>query len=724
VTAGWIYAERVSTLKEAPELDTMTARVFGDITLDRERRRVRSGNDTIHLGKLTFELLLLLVDAAPRVVTFDEIAQKLWRGRPVSAETVRQRVKLLRKALGEDPANPRYIRVVRGHGYRLIPDVVPVEAPRPERLARLPNAAAASLLATVAIIAIAAALALSRPGTENGSSVNGQTAAAEGSDYRTVIAVLPLENLSPNAADTTLVDGIHSDVITQLSKIDSLRVISRSSVMDYRQTSKNASQIGRELGVKTVLEGSVQQIGNEVRINARLIDTTTGEHLWAEVYDRELTTENVFAIQSEMATSIASALRASLTPDDLERLARVPTRNAKAHSHYLVGIDRLREGNNTTAHSRAAEAFEAAVAEDPDFALAWAALAHAYSAMYFFVDHTEARREMARNAVDRASAIDADLPETHLARGYYYYQCAGEFAHALEEWEIAERGTPGDSRVHMARAYLYRHIGNYREAAKNLELATALDPRNVENLVVQFETLGYLHEYDEALRYADRVIAIGPDRPQGYVQKYVVSLWRSGDGAAALEALDSGPREFAVPHLRWAAYLYERDYEAALHVLTKYDLKTLDQRALYRPKDWYFGVTHELLGNADLAASHYRAAREEAERALARRPQDARVMISLADILARQGAHDDAADLAARGLDAIPESVPMPQRYSVHLNAIRALTAAHDYDRGIVELERFLEKPNPWSLTGLLLDPRLEALGTDPRVRALAHKYR
>jgi len=721
VTAGCVGAGRVSDLINESELDTMTACVFGDITFDRARRRVHRGETSIRLGKLTYELLLLLISAAPRVVTHEEIAEHLWRGRRVTAETVRQRIKLLRKALADNPAHPRYIRVVRGHGYQLIPDVLEIEASRPPRLARVSRATAGGLLGAVAALAIAVAIIVIRPPANDGlGPTYGSMAVTDVARTRNSVAVLPFENLSRTPDDAYLVDGIHGDVITQLAKVASLRVISRASVTEYRGNSKNATQIGRELDVATILEGSVQRAANDVRINVQLTDTTTGAAIWAELYDRELTPENVFSIQNEMAASIASALRATLTPDDLARLGHVPTQNAKAYSHYLVGINQLRQADNMTDHTKAAEAFEAAVGEDPEFALAWAALAHAYSAMYFFVDHTDARRDMARMAVDRASAIDADLPETHLARGYYYYQCAGEFARALEEWEIAERDIPGDSRIHMARAYLYRHIGNYTEAAKNLELATALDPRNVENLAVQFETLGYLHEYDEALRYADRVIAIGPDRPQGYVQKYVVSLWRSGDGAAALEALDSGPREFAVPHLRWAAYLYERDYEAALHVLTKYDLKTLDQRALYRPKDWYFGVTHELLGNADLAASHYRAAREEAERMLARRPQDARVMVALADILARQGAHGDAADLAARALDAIPESVPMPQRYSVHLNAIRALAAAEDYDTSFVELEKFLAKSNPWSLAGLLRDPRLGTLASDPRVLALA----
>ena len=703
--------------------DTLEPCVFRDVTVDPVRRRVARGETTIELGKLTFELLLLLVDAAPRVVTYDEIADTLWRGRPVTPETVRQRVKLLRRALSDNPANPRYIRLVRGHGYQLIPDVVPIEPNRPSRLARPSLATAGGLLSLLVILATVAAFVVGRPTPDTPmDSTDGRTI-AEVPVNENFIAVLPFERLSPDTTDANFVDGVHNDVITQLSKIESLRVISRSSVMEYRQTSKSASQIGRELGVTTVLEGSVQGVGDQVRISVQLTDTESGAHLWAELYDRELTAENVFAIQSEMAAAVASALRATLTPDEVERLEHVPTRNSKAYSHYLLGVSQLRQADNTIDYSKAAEAFEAAVDEDPGFALAWAALGHAYSSMYFFVDKTEARRELARIAIDRASAIDPDLPDTHLARGYYYDQAVGDYARALEEWAIAERGMPGDSRIHMARAYLHRHIDDFEEAARNLDLASALDPRNVETLFVQFSTLSNLHRYDEALRYADRIIAIRPDRPLGYRLRSITPIWNSGDGVAAIAALDSGPREFGLPHQRWNAYLFQRDYDAALNALETFNVETRDVRGYYRPKDWYYGVTYEFLGEADLAARHYEAAREEAERELERRPRDARVLVGQADIVARQGAHDEAVGLALRALEAMSESVPMPQRYWTHLNIIRALVAAQDYDRAIVELEQFLEDINPWSLRGLLRDPRLEAIRDDERVVALRGQY-
>jgi TolB-like protein len=191
------------------------------------------------------------------------------------------------------------------------------------------------------------------------------------------IAVLPLANRSANEADAFFVDGMHDDILTHVSKIRSLKVISRTSVMDYRDTKKNMKTIGRELGVATILEGGVQRSGSQVRINVQLIDAETDEHLWAEIYDRKLTAENLFSIQSEIATAIADALRASLSPEEQDRLATVPTQNLAAYEAYLLGKQRMAKPS-IVALEEATVYFEQAIEFDPDFALAYVGLADAY----------------------------------------------------------------------------------------------------------------------------------------------------------------------------------------------------------------------------------------------------------------------------------------------------------------------------------------------------------
>lgn len=249
-----------------------------------------------------------------------------------------------------------------------------------------------------------------------------ETASAHSDEAVTVtgrsIAVLPFQNLSTDPENATFADGIHDDLLTQLAKISSLKVISRTSVLEYRNSPKNMRQIGQELGVATILEGGVRRAGDTIRFNVQLIDAETDGHLWVETYDRQLTAENVFAIQREMATSIAEALQTTLSPAETARLAEVPTQNLEAYNFYLSGNDYIKRPDNLTAYSLAAQQYQRAVVEDPDFALAWAALARSHAGVYFFrVDASDSRREAARQAIERAFSLDANLPEAHLAMG-------------------------------------------------------------------------------------------------------------------------------------------------------------------------------------------------------------------------------------------------------------------------------------------------------------------
>jgi len=571
---------------------------FSDITLDTARRRVRRGATNIRLGKLTYELLVLLVEAAPRVVTQEEVAKRLWGGRAATQDTIRQRVKLLRKALSDDPDQPRYFSVVRGQGYRLIPDVEPlsIEPPTSDRVR-------GRLLVAGIMLLVAAPLSLiywGDLGTRSG--IEGPGLPALSSPPERSIAVLPFENLSADPNDAYFVDGIHSDLLTQLFKIRSLKVISHTSVSGYQDSEKNLRQIGEELGVAAILEGSVQRSGEMVRINVQLIDAESDEHLWAERYDRELTAQNLFAIQSEMVAAVAGALQVILSPEELARVDNVPTVNMRAYNLYLIGNLYLRDNRYQSNYADAAQSFQSAVDEDPDFALAWAALSRAHSGFYFFVDHTEARRELAREAVERAFELQPDLAEAHFAMGYYYFYGFRDDGNALQEWALAEQGMPGDARLHLARGYLYRRMGEWEQSLVSLDRAIELDPRNIEQLDVQAISYAVLHDYARAESFLDRVIEIAPDHPMGYRDKAKISLWRDGDVSSMNAILESAPIEVPVPDLEWITALYERSFEAALTALDNWGMEAVDNRRMYRPKASYYGVTHELAEEPELAA--------------------------------------------------------------------------------------------------------------------------
>ncbi|MFB3083983.1 MAG: tetratricopeptide repeat protein, partial [Gammaproteobacteria bacterium] len=337
----------------------------------------------------------------------------------------------------------------------------------------------------------------------------------------------------------------------------------------------------------------------------------------------------------------------------------------------------------------------------------------------------------AREAVERAFELQPDLAEAHFAMGYYYYHGFRDDENALQEWALAEQGMPGDSRVHLARGYLYRRMGNFEQSLVSLDRAIELDPRNIEQLEVQAISYALLHDYARAESFFDRIIEIAPDRPLGYRNKARISLWRDGDVSSMNAILESAPIEVPAPVLEWTTALYERSYEAALTALNNrfdnWEMETVDTAWIYRPKASYYGVTHELAEEPELAAQQFRAARKEVDQALESRPDDPRVIIALAEILARQGERELAANLARHAMELFPmarDASGGPGAFNLPLNAIRVFVAAEDYDAAIEAFEVYLAAPVLWSIEGLLPDPRLDPIRDDPRFQAFVEKYK
>lgn len=706
--------------ESAPTSQSLNSYRFGDITLDPARRTVRRRDTNIQLGKLTYDLLLLLIEAAPRVVTQKEVVEQLWNDRHVTQDTVRQRVKLLRKALDDDADDPRYFCVVRGQGYRLIPDVESVALESPPSILSRRRLLVAGV--SVVIVATLSVVYWGAPFMRTTTDIADES--PQRSPNEKSIAVLPFDNLVSDAEDTFFIEGIHSDLLTQLSKVSSLRVISRTSVLEYQDRNKNLRQIGNALNVATILEGSVQRSGDMVRINVQLIDAVSDEHLWAERYDRDLTAQNLFAIQSEIATSIASALQAIISPEELARLNEVPTESTRAYNHYLIGNKHLRGTNNQKVFLEAAQAFERAVEEDPEFALAWALLSRSHSAVYMFADQTDSRREMARQAVNRAFELNPNLPEAHYAMGFYEYACLGNMEAALQEWDLAAQGMSGDSRIFLARSYVYRRIGDFEQAIANQTRAIELDPRNTEQLLVQWHTYAHLRDYTRAGLFADRIIEIVPDRPLGYFLNGYIALWRDGDTNLVRTALQNAPIEFGRQWLGWVTTLYERDYDTVLKYLDNWEIEVDDQQNHFAPKSLYYGLTYQLSGKPDFAVQHLREARATIEQELLSKPQDPRLLIALGRILARQGQRETSIMSIRRAMELSPTSKDAIKGAALKMTAIFAFLAAGDHDAAVDELDIYLAAPAVWSIEGLLPDPRLDPIREDPRFVALVAKYR
>src|SRR5213082_1793607 len=342
------------------------------------------------------------------------------------------------------------------------------------------------------------------------------------------IAVLPFENLSDDQANAYFADGVQDDVLTNLSKIGDLKVISRTSVMPYRGKTSNVREIGKALGVATILEGSVRRIGNRVRVNVQLINADTDEHLWAEDYDRDLT--DVFAIQSDLAQKIARELQAKLTPTEKAQIERKPTENSEAYLAFVQAHDLCtRPDKLRPTVEKAEQLFEQATRLDPDFARAFAGLAWVHNWMYHTYDPTPARKEKARAAADTAIRLQPDLPEAHLALGFYYYYCERNYEKALDEFATAKRSLPNSPDVYMAIASIERRQGKWAESTANFEKAASLSPKDVFVLVNLGDNYRANNNFEAADTIFDRAIEASPSSLSARAEKGKLALDLKGD---------------------------------------------------------------------------------------------------------------------------------------------------------------------------------------------------
>src|SRR5213594_3208469 len=391
------------------------------------------------------------------------------------------------------------------------------------------------------------------------------------------VAVLPFENLSEEKQNEYFAEGVQDQILTDLSKIADLKVISRTSVMQYKSgVARNLRKISEELGVAHVVEGSVQRAANKVRVNAQLLDARTDAHLWAQTYDRDLA--DVFAIQSEIAKAIADQLQAKLSPNEKKAIEQPPTTDLAAFDLYSRAKSLLLtaafSATNGPDVRKAIELMDEAVKRDPSFFDAYCQLAYAHEVLYAVqgFDHTPARLALAEAAVQAATRLRPDAAETHLVRAQYLYYGLRDYAGALAELEIARRALPNDPRLFELTGYILRRRGQQEEGLKNLQRAVELDPRNfdiLQQIAGSFQLLG---RYAESIVALDRALAIVPDNVETRASRGQFYLCWKADTRPLHQTIDAilaqGPSAIASAADIWfLCALAERDPAAAERAL-------------------------------------------------------------------------------------------------------------------------------------------------------------
>ena len=361
--------------------------------------------------------------------------------------------------------------------------------------------------AIFALMALLVALALAIGWTLcKGKSLPGKVGTTKG------VAVLPLENLSPDPDNAYFAEGIHVEILARLATIHDLKVISRNSTQQYQNKSRNLHDIAKELGVSNILEGSVRREADQVRVNVQLISTQTNSYIWVDTYNRKLT--DITAVESEIARGIAESLQVKLTAREAQALTVKPTNNPEAYDAYLRGlVFDARTAYSNESQRDAITSYERAVQLDPAFALAWARLSRANANLYFGrgVETTSARRDAAKSALEHAQKLEPNSPETLLALGYYQYWVLRDYGLAKDTFGHLRKMLPGSSDVLYALGLVTRRQGKWDESIAHFERCLALDPRNTEVLSNAAWTYAMLRKFPSARKLYERALEIAPN---------------------------------------------------------------------------------------------------------------------------------------------------------------------------------------------------------------------
>ena len=543
--------------------------------------------------------------------------------------------------------------------------------------------------------------------------------------------MLPFENFSADKENAFFADGIQDDLLTNLAKIQALTVISRTSVMRYRNTgTRDIKEIGKSLGVANILEGSVRREGNRVVVNVQLIDALNDRHIWAQNYDR--TIADSLGLEGELATEIADALRAQLTPEEKVRVATKPTQNPEAYILYLRALP-YEQGPDTLNqdYRQAADLYSKAITLDPNFALARAHLASTCAEIFHFVEPLDSWKNRARSEAEAALRLQPDLGEAHFALGQCAYWFDEDYERALAEFAIAQKILPNDSNIGAYVAAIRRRQGRWDEALATYERMEKLDPQNPNILRNVLFTNSSMRRWPQAAQAAARFRAVAPDSLVAKIQSGYLEFQWKGDRSGLLRWLTDIPSsddpDGIVTCARWDAAMLNRDFAGAADLLTKAAASDFAYLKIdLQPKSFLLGITARARGDGAAAAQNFAAAAPEFEKAVQQAADSADRHANLGLLYAFMGRRDEAIREGLLAVELKPLSKDATDG-ALMLGYLALIYAqVGEKDQAIPLIERLLKTPGAvdsvdysitlndlryrWEWDGLRNDPRFKKL--------------
>jgi len=544
------------------------------------------------------------------------------------------------------------------------------------------------------------------------------------------IAVLPFENLSDDKQNTYFADGVQDQILTNLGRVSDLKVISHTTVRQYKSgVPRNLREIGKQLGVTHILEGSVQRAGDRLRIAAQLIDARTDSQVWAETYDR--TAADLFAIQSELAESIVAQLQAKLSPEQKAYIEARPTQDLVAFELYLRAkqiIDSYLIADDVRAAVLSAlQSLDQAIKRDPDFLSAYCYIARANDLLYFFdLDPTPDRILLAEAAVKAALRLRPDSAEAHFAMADFLFRCHRDYDGALKELAIARPGLPNDTAFFILSGYINRRRNNWTQAERDFSTAVALDPRNPNAYNLLADTFNLQRKHLLAAQVYDRVLASGERTPIVFFRRDSAIFNGTGNSTELRRVLSENPDMDiggGQTPIRVFLALIDGNFAEAERVLAaspREDFQDVDY-SFYYPKAWFEAIIARAKGDSAHAKEAFSNTRRILEQRLAIKPEDARTIAVLAQVDANLGRKELAIQEAQHAVDLMPLSKDIYDGALVLEGLAQVYTWANEPDRAIEVLQKLAAMPSYIYYARIKLYPMWNPLRSDPRFQKIVN---